>query len=57
MGNIRIKGINRKRRKNPREKMQVDNRGIFILEEVKKKKREKLIRKKRREKELEREYE
>lgn len=50
----RIKGINRKRRKHEKDKMQIDNRGIFILDEIKRKKREQILRKKRRQKERER---
>jgi len=47
----RIKGINRKNRKPPQHKMQIDGRSIFTLEEIKKKKRDKIIKKKRKEKE------
>lgn len=53
MSKYKIKNINRNRRKNPRYKMQVDNKNIFQLEEIKRKRREQLIRKKRRQKEKE----
>lgn len=47
---MKIKGINRKRKKNPKDKMQIDNRNIFQIERVKRKRRDQIIKKKRKDK-------
>jgi hypothetical protein len=51
---IRKPNRRRKQKKHPKHKMRIDNRNIFQLEEIKKKKRDQILKKKRRQKEKER---
>jgi len=46
----KIKNVNRNRRRNPKDRMQVDNRNIFQLEEAQKRRRDQILKKKRKEK-------
>ena len=54
MGNYRIKGINRKKRKKEKDRMPVSGRSVFIIQEAQKKRDKQILRKKRRRKEKER---
>jgi hypothetical protein len=47
---MKIKGYNRKKRKREKDRMQIDNRNIFQLERIKKKKRDQILRKQREQK-------
>ena len=47
---MKIKGRNRKKRKNPRDRMQVDNRNIFQLERIKRKRIDQIRKKQRKQK-------
>jgi len=48
---MRIKNRNRNKRKSPKDRMQIDNRNIHILEEIKRKRRDQIIKRQRKQKE------
>ena len=47
---MKIKNRNRNKRKNPKDRMQIDNRNIFQIERAQKKRRDQIINKKRKKK-------
>ena len=54
MDNYRIKGVNRKKRKREKDRMPVNGKSLFVIEETKKKRRDEILRKRRKRKEQER---
>jgi hypothetical protein len=47
---MKIKKPNRSKRKHPKDRMQIDNRNIFQLERVKKKRKDQIRKKQRKQK-------
>lgn len=47
---MKIKNRNRNKRKNPKDRMRIDNRNIHILEEAKRKRWDQIIKKRRKRK-------